>query len=154
VEERRLHEDLEKSLEELSLLKTPIPISPIRRMMSIDSMSLATDLDSLDEHTMSGSGLKAVQELDEDEEVYSEQENNLMGYEEGNESFTSNHGSSFDSLDDIPSSTTHLVRSVASSPSRMPSPGYQHHFRLTRDGPLSRANGPSLQTLHRTLRCS
>ena len=124
VEERRLREDLEKSLEELSLLKTPTPISPIRRMMSIDSMSSATDVDSIDEHTMSGSELKAVQEVDEDEEVYSEQENNLMGYEdeeEGDEIFSSHNGSSFGSLDDIPRSTTHLVQSVASSPSRTPS---------------------------------
>jgi hypothetical protein len=55
VEERRLCEDFEKSLEELSLLKTPTPIFPIRRIMSIDSMSSATDVDSLDEHTRSPS---------------------------------------------------------------------------------------------------
>ena len=125
VEERRLREDLEKSFEELSLLKTPTPVGPIRRMMSIDSMSSATDVDSLDEHTMSGSELKAVQEVDEDEEEYSEQENNLMGYEdeeEGDEIFTSHNGSSFGSLDDIPRSTTHLARSVATSPSRTPPP--------------------------------
>ncbi|KAN0131044.1 hypothetical protein V8E53_011177 [Lactarius tabidus] len=123
VEERQLREDLEKSLEELSVLKTPTPVGPIRRMMSIDSMSSATDVDSLDEHTMSGSELKAVQEVDEDEEVYSEQENNLIGYEdeeEGDEIFTSHHGSSFGSFEDIPCS--HLVRSVASSPSQTPSP--------------------------------
>ena len=134
IEERRLREDLEKSLEELSL-KTPAPVVPIRRMMSIDSMSSATDVDSLDEQTMSGSELKAVQEVDEDEEVYSE--NNLMGYEdeeEGDESF--NLGSSFDSLDDIPCSTAHLVRSVASSPSRTPSPA--HLPTHTRQSSLSR----------------
>jgi hypothetical protein len=142
VEERRLREDLEKSLEELSILKTPTPISPIRRMISIDSMSSATDLDSLDEHTMSGSELKAVQEVDEDEEVYSEQENNLMGYEdveEGDEIFASHNGSSFGSLEDIPLSTTHLARSVASSASQTPSLA---PFRLTRDGSLSRVNRP------------
>ncbi|KAH8984608.1 hypothetical protein EDB92DRAFT_1950669 [Lactarius akahatsu] len=125
VGERRLREDLEKSLEELSLLKTPTPVAPIRRMMSIDSMSSATDVDSLDEHTMSGSELKAVQEVDEDEEVYSEHENNLMGYEdeeEGDDTFTSQNGSSFGSLEDIPCSTPHLDASVASSPSRSPSP--------------------------------
>ncbi|KAH9021326.1 hypothetical protein EDB84DRAFT_1565364 [Lactarius hengduanensis] len=123
VGERRLREDLEKSLEELSLLKTPTPVAPIRRMMSIDSMSSATDVDSLDEHTMSGPELKAVQEVDEDEEVYSE--NNLMGYEdeeEGDDTFTSQNGSSFGSLEDIPCSTPHLDASVASSPSRTPSP--------------------------------
>ncbi|KAH9168915.1 hypothetical protein EDB89DRAFT_1551895 [Lactarius sanguifluus] len=126
VGERRLREDLEKSLEELSLLKTPTPVAgPIRRMMSIDSMSSATDVDSLDEHTMSGRELKAVQEVDEDEEVYSEHENNLMGYEdeeEGDDTFTSQNGSSFGSLEDIPCSTPHLDASVASSPSRTPSP--------------------------------
>jgi hypothetical protein len=125
VEERRLREDLEKALEELSQFKTPTPVVPIRRMMSIDSMSSATDVDSLDEHTMSGPELKAVQEVDEDQEEYSEQENTLMGYEdeeEGDECFTSNNGSSFGSLDDIPRSTTHLVRSRVSSPSRTPSP--------------------------------
>ena len=119
AEERRLREDLEKSLEELSVLKTPTPVGPIRRMMSIDSMSSATDVDSLDEHTMSGSELKAVQEVDEDEE-YSEQENDLMGYEdeeEGDEILTSHHGSSFGSLEDIPCSQL-----VASSPSQTPSP--------------------------------
>jgi hypothetical protein len=123
AEERRLRKDLEKSLEELSVLKTPTPVGPIRRMMSIDSISSATDVDSFDEHTMSGSELKAVQEVDEDEEVYSEQENNLLGYEdeeEGDEIFTSHHGSSFGSLEDMPCS--HLVRSVPSSPSQTPSP--------------------------------
>jgi len=125
AEERRLRDDFEKSLEELSLLKAPTPVVPIRRMMSIDSVSSVTDVDSLDEHMMSGPELKAVQEVDEDEEVYSEQENNLMGYEdeeEGDESFTSHNGSSFGSLEDIPHSTAHLVSSVASSPSRTPSP--------------------------------
>jgi chromosome segregation ATPase len=34
VEERRLRGDLEKSLEELSLLKTPTPVGPIRHVMS------------------------------------------------------------------------------------------------------------------------
>lgn len=122
VEERRLREDLEKSLEELSLLKTPSPASPIRRMMSIDSMSSATDVDSLDEHTTSGPELKAVQEVDEDEEVYSEQENNLIGYEDeedGDESFTSHDDSPFGSMEFIPHSPTHLVPPVAFSP---PSP--------------------------------
>ncbi|KAI9455788.1 hypothetical protein BJY52DRAFT_1188205 [Lactarius psammicola] len=138
--ERRLREDLEKSLEELSLLKTPTPVVPIRRVMSIDSMSSATDVDSLDEHTMSGPELKAVQEVDEDEEVYSEQENNLMGYEdeeEGDESFTSHNGSSFGSLEDIPHSTPHLIPSVASSPSRTPSPAPLPTH--TRQSSLSRA---------------
>ncbi|KAH9057730.1 hypothetical protein EDB87DRAFT_1685894 [Lactarius vividus] len=123
--ERRLREDLEKSLEELSLLKTPTPAAPIRRMMSIDSMSSATDVDSLDENTMSGPELKAVLEVDEDEEVYSEHENNLMGYEdeeEGDDTFASQNGSSFGSLEDIPCPTPHLDPSVESSPSRTPSP--------------------------------
>ncbi|KAF8258392.1 hypothetical protein EI94DRAFT_1835061 [Lactarius quietus] len=138
AEERRIREDLEKSLEELSQLKTPTPAAgPIRRMMSIDSMSSATDVDSLDDHTMSGSELKAVQEEDEDEEVYSEQENNLMGYEdeeEGDEVFTSHTGSSFGSLNDIPRSTTHLVRSVASSPSPTPQPAaHARHASLSRE---------------------
>ena len=150
--ERRFREDLDKSLKELSLLKTATPISPIRYMMSINSMSSATDVDSLDELTMSGSELEVVQEVDEDEEVYSEQENNLMGYEdeaEGDELFTSHNGSSFGSLDDIPRSTTHLVRSVASSASRTPSSSL---LRPTRDGPLSHVNGPSLQKSRHTPR--
>ncbi|KAF8257052.1 hypothetical protein EI94DRAFT_1843047 [Lactarius quietus] len=67
AEERCIREDLDKSLEELNLIKTPT--SAARRMMSIDSMSSATDVDSLDDHTMSGSELKAVQEEDEGEEV-------------------------------------------------------------------------------------
>ncbi|KAH9030241.1 hypothetical protein EDB83DRAFT_2554988 [Lactarius deliciosus] len=137
-EKRRLREDLEKSLEELSLLKTPTPVAPIRRVMSIDSMSSATDVDSLDEHTMSGPELKAVQEVDEDEEVYSE--NNLMGYEdeeEGDDTFTSQNGSSFGSLEDIPCSTPHLDASVASSP--FPHTITRHPFRLhARRSSLSR----------------
>ena len=51
-------------LEELSVLKTPTP-GPIRCMISINSMSSAMYVDSLDEYTMGGSELKAVQEVDE-----------------------------------------------------------------------------------------
>lgn len=124
AEERRLRAELEKSLEELSL-NAPTPIIPARRVMSIDSMSSATDVESLDGHMLTGPELKAVQEVDEDEEPYSDQEDNLIGYEdqeEGDESFTSQDGSSFSSLEDIPRSTAHLVPSAPSSPSRTPLP--------------------------------
>ena len=115
--ECHLHEDLEKSLDELSLLKTSTPVGPICRMMSIDLMSSTTDVDSLDEHMMSGSEVKAIQEVDEDK--YSEQENSLIGYEdkkEGNKIFTPHHGPSFGLLEDIPCSQL-----VLSLPSQMPS---------------------------------
>ena len=124
AEERRLRAELEKTLEELSL-NAPTPIIPARRVMSIDSMSSATDVESLDGHMLTGPELKAVQEVDEDEEPYSDQEDNLIGYEdqeEGDESFTSHDGSSFSSLEDIPRSTAHLVPSAPSSPSRTSSP--------------------------------
>ena len=125
AEERRRRAELEKALEASNLFNTPTPIIPARRVMSIDSLSSATDVDSLDGHVLTGSELKSVQEVDEDEEPYSDQENNLMGYEdeeEGDESFTSHDGSSFSSLEDIPRSTAHLVPSVVSSPSRTPLP--------------------------------
>jgi hypothetical protein len=124
AEERRRCEELEKALEGLSLFNEPTPIISARRVMSIDSLGSATDVDSLDGHGLTGSELKSVQEVDEDEEAYSDQENHLMGYEdeeEGDESFISHDGSSFGSLEDIPRSTSHLVHIVASSPTRTPS---------------------------------
>ncbi|KAH9962418.1 hypothetical protein BC827DRAFT_1267034 [Russula dissimulans] len=127
AEERRRRAELEKALEESSLFDAPTPIILARRVMSMDSMSSATDVESLDGHLLSGHELKAVQEVDEDEESYSDQENNLMGYEdeeEGDESFTLHDGSSFSSLEDIPRSTTHLVSSIASSPSGTPPPAF------------------------------
>ena len=138
AEERRLREDLEKSLDGLSLFKTPTPVGRIRRMMSIDSMSSATDVDSLDEHTISCSELKAVQEVDEDE-AYSEHETNLFDYEdeeEGDEIFTLHRGSSIGSLEDIP-----CVRSVSSSPSIR----HHRHPRLTQDRRLRHVSDPSRQ---------
>jgi hypothetical protein len=128
AEERRRRDELEKALEDLSLFNAATPIVPGRRVTSIDSLGSATEVDSLDGHMLLGPELKAVQEVDEDEESYSDRENNLMGYEdeeEGDDSFASHDGSSFsslDALDDIPRSTAHLVPSVASSPSRAPSP--------------------------------
>jgi hypothetical protein len=74
---------------------------------------------------MSGSELKVVQEVDDDEEVYSEQENNPMGYgdeEEDDEisprttDYRLAHWTIYTALRLI------LVRPVASSPSRTPSP--------------------------------
>ncbi len=124
TEEHRRRVELEETLEELSF-NAPTPVVPARRVMSIDSLSSATDVESLDGHMLTGHELKAVQEVDEDEEPYSDQENNLIGYEdeeEGDESFTSHDGSSCSSLEDIPRSTAHLVSSGASSPSRTPSP--------------------------------
>jgi len=124
AEERRRCVELEKALEGLSLFNEPTPIISARRVMSIDSLGSATDVDSLDGHGLTGSELKSVQEVDEDEEAYSDQENHLMGYEdeeEGDESFISHDGSSFSSLEDIPRSTAHLVHIVASSPTRTPS---------------------------------
>ena len=138
-EEHRRRVELEKMLEELSL-NAPTPIIPARRVMSIDSLSSATDVESLDGHMLTGPELKAVQEVDEDEEPYSDQENHLIGYEdeeEGDESFTSHDGSSFSSLEDIPRSTAHLVPSGTSSPSRTPSPAslpvHARHSSLTRE---------------------
>jgi len=121
AEERRRCVELEKTLEALSLFNEPTPVISARRVMSIDSLSSATDVDSLDGHGLTGSELKSVQEVDEDEEAYSDQENHLMGYEdeeEGDESFISHDGSSFSSLEDIPRSTVHLASTVASSPTR------------------------------------
>jgi hypothetical protein len=124
AEERRCRVELEKALEVLSQFNAPTPIMPARHVMSIDSLGSVTDVDSLDGHVLTASELKSVQEVDEDEEPYSDQENNLMGYEdeeEGDESFISHHGgSSFSSLEDIPRSTGHLVHSVSPSPSLTP----------------------------------
>ncbi|KAI0296061.1 hypothetical protein B0F90DRAFT_1747672 [Multifurca ochricompacta] len=138
--ERRRREELEKALAELSLLNTPTPVVSACRVMSNDSMSSATDVESLDDHIVAGPELKVVQEVDEDEETDSDQENNLMGYEdeeEGDEGFTSQDGSSFSSLEDIPHPTVHLVPSVASSPSRTPSPAslpaHARHSSLSRE---------------------
>ena len=131
--------ELEKMLEELSL-NAPTPIIPARRVMSIDSLSSATDVESLDGHMLTGLELKAVEEVDEDEEPYSDQENNLIGYEdeeEGDESFASHDGSSCSSLDDIPRSTAHLGPSATPSPSCTPSPAslptHARHSSLTRE---------------------
>jgi hypothetical protein len=138
AEEHRRRVELEKMLE--SNFNAPTPIIPARRVMSIDSLSSATDVDSLDGHILTGPELKAVQEVDEDEESYSDQEDNLIGYEdeeEGDESFTSHDGSSFSSLEDIPRSTAHFVPSTASSPSRTPSlaslPVHARHSSLSRE---------------------
>ena len=139
AEERRQRLELEKLLEELSL-NASTPVVPARRVMSIDSMSSATDVESLDGHMLPGCELKAVQEVDEDEEPFSDEENHLIGYEdeeEGDESFISHDGSSFSSLEDIPRSTAHLVSSGVSSPSRTPSPAsnptHARHNSLSRE---------------------
>jgi hypothetical protein len=139
AEERRRRVELEKMLEELSI-NASTPVVPARRVMSIDSMSSATDVESLDGHMLAGRELKAVQEVDEDEEPYSDQENHLIGYEdeeEGDESFISYDGSSFSSLEDILRSTAHLIPSGVSSPSRTPSPAsnptHARHYSLSRE---------------------
>ncbi|KAF8495155.1 hypothetical protein F5888DRAFT_1616016 [Russula emetica] len=139
AEERRRRVELGKMLEEFSL-NASTPVVPARRVMSIDSLSSATDVESLDGHMSIGRELKAVQEVDEDEEPYSDQENHLIGYEdeeEGDESFDSYDGSSFSSLEDIPRSTAHLIPSGVSSPSRTPSaasyPTHARHYSLSRE---------------------
>jgi hypothetical protein len=139
AEEHRRRVELEKTLEELTL-NAPTPIIPARRVMSIDSLSSATDVESLDGHMLTGLELKSVQEVDEDEEPYSDQENHLIGYEdeeEGDESFASHDGSSCSSFEDIPRSTAHLGPSSTSSPSRTPSPAsllaHARHSSLTRE---------------------
>ena len=139
AEERRRRVELEKMLEESSL-NASTPVVPARRVMSIDSLGSATDVDSLDGYMLTGCELKAVQEVDEDEEPYSDQENHLIGYEdeeEGDESFNSYDGSSFSSLDDFPRSTAHLIPSGISSPSRTPSPTtnptHARHYSLSRE---------------------
>jgi hypothetical protein len=139
AEERRRRFELERMLEELSL-NASTPVVPARRVMSIDSLSSATDVESLDGYILTGRELKAVQEVDEDEEPYSDQENHLIGYEdeeEGDESFISYDGSSFSSLEDIPNSTAHLIPSGLSSPSRTPSPAsnstHARHHSLSRE---------------------
>ena len=139
AEERHRRVELEKILEELSL-NASTPVVSARRVMSIDSMSSATDVESLDGYMLTGCELKAVQEVDEDEESCSDQENHLIGYEdeeEGDESFISHDGSSFSSLEDIPRSTVHLVHSGVSSPSRTPSPAsnptHARHYSLSRE---------------------
>ena len=123
ADERLRRVELEKALEALSHFNAPTPIIPARHVMSIDSLGSVTDVDSLDGHVLTASELKAVQEVDEDEEPYSDQENNLMGYEdeeEGDESFICHDSSSFGSLEDIPRSTAHLVHSASPSPSLTP----------------------------------
>jgi hypothetical protein len=139
AEERRRRVEVEKLLEEFSV-NASTPVVPARRVMSIDSLSSATDVDSLDGYMLTGRELKAVQEVDEDEEPYSDQENHLIGYEdeeEGDESFNSYDGSSFSSLEDFTRSTVHLVPSGVSSPSRTPSPAsnptHARHYSLSRE---------------------
>lgn len=140
AEERCRREELQKALGESSRFNASTPIVSARRVMSIDSMSSATDVESLDGHMLAGPELKAVQEVDEDEEPYSDQENNLVGYEdeeEGDESFTLHDGSSLSSMDDISCSTAHLVPSAVSTPSRTPSPAslptHARQFSLSRE---------------------
>jgi hypothetical protein len=150
AEERRRRVELEMMLEELSL-NASTPVVPARRVMSIDSLSSATDVESLDGHMLTGSELKAVQEVDEDEEPYSDQENHLIGYEdeeEGDESFISYDGSSFSSLEDITRSTAHLIPSGVSSPSRTPSPAcnptHARHYSLSREWSFPLKGVPNL----------
>ena len=140
AKERRRREELEKASEELSLLKTPTTV------ISIDSM---TDVESLDDHVVTGPELKAVQEVEEEEEeLCSDEENNLIGYEdeeEGDQSFISYDGSTPGSLEDIPRSIAHLVPHVASSPSCTPIPTSVHmrHSSLSREWSF-----PAKGTLH------
>jgi hypothetical protein len=140
AKERHRREELEKALGELNLSKTPTPVVPACHVMSLDSVGSSTDVESLDGHMFIDPELKAVQEVDEVEELYSDQENNLIGYEdeqEGDESFTLHDGSSSSSLDDIPRSTAHLMPCVASSPSRTPTPtpisAHVRHASLSRE---------------------
>jgi hypothetical protein len=146
AEERRRRDELEKALEDLSLFNAATPIVPGRRVMSIDSLGSATEVDSLDGHMLLGPELKAVQEVDEDEESYSDRENNLMGYEdeeEGDDSFASHDGSP---------PSAHWMISHARPPTWFPlwrprhlAHPHLHPFQCTRDIPLFHASGHSLQ---------
>jgi hypothetical protein len=91
------------------------------RFTSLDSEGSATDVDDLLEESTNGYPLKAVTE--ESEEVLSEEENGLAGYEDEEDTDLSfRSSSSFDSDDESPRSLTHLeiddVRSSATPSSR------------------------------------
>ncbi|KAF8076022.1 hypothetical protein FPV67DRAFT_1776628 [Lyophyllum atratum] len=86
-----------------------------RGFTSVDSESSITDVeDSFDSSPKFNFSLKAVEEDDED--VFSEEDNGLAGYEDEEESDISFHSSSsFDSEDDFPRSVSHLQADVPAS---------------------------------------
>ncbi|KAI0260930.1 hypothetical protein BC834DRAFT_845850 [Gloeopeniophorella convolvens] len=145
AEERRRRAELERALDEASLLNTPTPAADAtsvhaHRMMSIDSLSSATDVESLDGFVPAGAELKSV--LEEDEEVYSDQDNGLHGYddeEDGDASFGSHDGSSVSSFDDLPPRSTAHLLPVSPSPSPSPSPARVSSPTHERAASLSRA---------------
>ncbi|KAI0069164.1 hypothetical protein BV25DRAFT_1791191 [Artomyces pyxidatus] len=121
AEEKKRREELERELEGAGLLATPTPeafvynaaTAPFARrrgVMSIDSESSCTDVESVDEaFGKTGLELKAVAEEDEEiQDPYSE-DNGLAGYED-EEEFDEAYGtsSSFGSLDSLPRSNSHL----------------------------------------------
>ncbi|KAI0052568.1 hypothetical protein FA95DRAFT_1601614 [Auriscalpium vulgare] len=133
AEEKRCRGDLEKELESAGLLGTPtpggfkvnnvaVPFTRRRGMMSIDSESSSTDVESIDEGFCArGLELKVVLEEDESGQM-SDEENVLASYEdedEEDENYGSPDSSFSGSLGDSPRLTSHLQLSaqVAASPS-------------------------------------
>ncbi|KAG5644924.1 hypothetical protein DXG03_007389 [Asterophora parasitica] len=127
-EERRLkREEAAAAIQEI--LTTPTPRTPESRprpfgfagkrghgFPSVDSESSITDVeDSFDDSNPKiNFSLKAVDEDDED--VFSEEDNGLAGYEDEEESDVSFHSSSsFGSEDDFPRSVSHLQADALSS---------------------------------------
>ncbi|KAL1937564.1 hypothetical protein VTO73DRAFT_13059 [Trametes versicolor] len=125
LQERRQREEMERELEHAGLLDTPRPFSAAvpttvsRTMMyaksrglgfrSIDSESSFTDVDSVDDNR--GSELKAVEEVDEDddnESLYDDDDNELAGYEDEdeNDEYAFPTTSSYGSVADYSRSTT------------------------------------------------
>ncbi|THH21053.1 hypothetical protein EW146_g428 [Bondarzewia mesenterica] len=127
AKERSRREELERELESAGLLATPTPLSfssssaPahfIRRrglgLYSIDSMSSSTDVESVDSVPGKSSGeLKAVLEEEEEDgqDSFSDEDNELAGYEDEDDSdisFASPGGSSLGSVHEFPRPTDHF----------------------------------------------
>jgi hypothetical protein len=138
--ERRLKEDLERTLDHADLLVTPTPeTSSFKRQMfrSMDSEASLTDVDPLEDTFTKVLTLKSVTEEEEDrhvgDEEYDWEDNGLAGYEDEEDSdlsFESPGGSSVGSDDDYPRADLHvdtpdvpsLIASGASSASVSPTP--------------------------------
>ncbi|TFY82524.1 hypothetical protein EWM64_g1490 [Hericium alpestre] len=130
AEETSRREELERELEGAGLLNTPTPdafefrsaaaTSFIRRrglgLQSVDSESSFTDVESVDGLPGKSFELNAV--IEEEEHVFSDEDNGLAGYEdeeEFDESFESPGGSSIASMDDLRPSTSHLKLEMPTS---------------------------------------
>ncbi|KAI0352708.1 hypothetical protein OH77DRAFT_1408445 [Trametes cingulata] len=162
LQERKKREEMERELEHAGLLDTPRPFSaavhPIpaavsRSMMyaksrglgfrSIDSESSFTDVESVDD--CRGPELKAVEEVDEDDDMFDDDDNELARYEDEdeNDEYAFPTSSSYDSVADYSRSTTPRLsggsvdsapaltvsRSPSASPSPLPSPAEPMHAR-------------------------